>query len=266
MTELNLSRQSKLVPPSELGKWNFEIFGIGSVGSHLTYLLSKTGFRNLRVYDLDTVDEENIGPQCFDFDHIGMNKVDAIADKVKKGAGIDIQTCHGRVEESTQLPMEPDTIYICVFDSFSARKLVYDKVKNMPGIFIDARIGRFEMSHFLVDLSNTIQKEQYEKTFPTSGEGSDLLCGEKASAFINYELVGRMVANIVAYISGKSYIKRFMGNSLNHCYDIQIYEQIEEKKVIETPPVPEPVESGAVEFVLVNEAEETIQPARTSLA
>ncbi|MEW3887717.1 hypothetical protein QOZ60_30725, partial [Pseudomonas aeruginosa] len=62
------------------------------------------------------------------------------------------------------------------------------------------------------------------------------LCGEKASAFINYELVGRMVANIVAYVSGKSYIKRFMGNSLNHCYDIQIYEQVEEKKEVKEEP------------------------------
>ena len=75
---LNLSRQSKLVPEAALSTWNFHIFGVGSVGSHVAHVLAKTGFQNLTVYDNDTVDKENIGPQAFHFAHLKMNKVDAV--------------------------------------------------------------------------------------------------------------------------------------------------------------------------------------------
>ena len=223
MTELNLSRQSLLVPPNELTRWNIHIFGVGSVGSHLALLLAKTGFKNLIVYDMDTVDEENIGPQAYMFEHLGMNKVEAIKDLISKSTGTEVVAKHGQINNESEIEVEPHSIYICVFDSFEARKLVYNKVKDFPGVFIDGRIGAYNLSHFMVDLIHNDQKEEYEKTFPKdNGEGSDLACGEKASAFINYELVGRIVSNIIRYVKGDGYIKRFMGSVINHEHDLEI--------------------------------------------
>jgi predicted ThiF/HesA family dinucleotide-utilizing enzyme len=223
MTGLNLSRQSLLVPPNELTRWNIHIFGVGSVGSHLALLLAKTGFQNLIVYDMDTVDEENIGPQAFMFEHLGQNKVDAIKDLIEKSTGTIIRTNHGRITEESEIELEPHSIYICVFDSFEARKVVYNKVKDFPGVFMDGRIGAYNLSHFMVDLIQDKQKEEYEKTFPKdNGEGSNLACGEKASAFINYEIAGRMVSNLIRYVKGENFIKRFMGNVINHEHDLEI--------------------------------------------
>ena len=218
---MNLSRQSKLVPPDELTKWNFHIFGIGSVGSHIANLLAKTGFQNLFVYDMDKVDEENIGPQAFRISDIGKDKVEAIKEIIKENTDFDIEAINGIVDENTDIPIEPNTFYICVFDSIAGRKMVYDKIKNMPCIFIDGRIGRYEMSHFLVNCVNEDEKTEYEKTLP-SGEGSDLVCGEKASAFINYTIAGLMVSNIINFVKGEPYTKRYLGNALNHLTDIEI--------------------------------------------
>ena len=62
---LTLVRQSKLVPVDEINKYELHIFGVGSVGSHVTNIAAKAGFKNITVYDMDTVDEENISPQAW---------------------------------------------------------------------------------------------------------------------------------------------------------------------------------------------------------
>ena len=112
---LNLSRQEKLVPYEAINQWNMEVYGIGSVGSHVLKTLAKSGFINLKAYDMDTVDEENIAAQAFDFKHIGMSKVDAMAAIIKDSVGIDIKTHNGIIEAKTELTPKANTIYCCFF-------------------------------------------------------------------------------------------------------------------------------------------------------
>ena len=215
MGELDLSRQSKLVPVEALTTWNFHIFGVGSVGSHVAKLLSKTGFKNLTVYDMDKVESPNIGPQAFDFRHMGKLKTEAMVDIIKEVSGVEAKGINGKVDDNTIITPEPNTMYLCFFDSFEGRKIVYNKVKDYPVIFVDGRIGRFDMKHFLIELSDEEQKQYYMRTFPTDdNEGSELQCGEKASAFINYLISSLIVTNIINYVSGNTYEKSFAGNAL----------------------------------------------------
>jgi len=210
--ELNLSRQDKLVPIKKLDNYNLKVFGVGSIGSYVVRALSKTGFKAIEVYDMDKVDKENIGPQAFDFKHIGMNKVDAMVEIVKESAGIDIVPHHGQIIEETQIDAEPNTIYCCFFDSFEGRKLVFNKLKEFPVIFVDGRIGKFDMRHYLINTAIKEYKEDYETTLSQKAVSKEI-CGEKASAPINMQLAGMIVSNIVNYISEKDYTRTFLGNA-----------------------------------------------------
>ena len=151
---LNLSRQSKLVPVDTINLYTLKVFGVGSVGSHFVKTAVKSGFKNIEVYDMDTVEEENIAAQAFDFEHIGQNKVTAMVDICKKAAGIEIIAHHGRVSEEDPIVPEANTIYCCFFDSFEARAMLFDMLKDYPVIFIDARIGQYNMRHYLVEMDN----------------------------------------------------------------------------------------------------------------
>jgi len=222
MNGLNLSRQSRLVPADKLEQYKFEVFGVGSVGSHVVELLAKVGAQHIKVYDMDTVDEENIGPQAFTFSHIGKTKVEAMAEICKESAGLDIETAHGELTEDSEISPEPQTIYICVFDSFAARKMIWKKLKDYPIIFVDGRIGRFDMRHYLIDTSDPKQVEYYTKSIPEEGEGSDLICGEKASAMINYEISAKIVSNIINFVSGRGYEKAFIGNASDAQMNIHV--------------------------------------------
>jgi len=211
--ELNLSRQSKLIPADKLEKWNVHIFGVGSIGSHLTKVLAKSGFKDITVYDMDEVGKENISAQAFDFSHVGMQKVEAMKQIIKQSTGIDIITHDGEITEETPLSAEPNTIYVCVFDSLEARKIVFNKLKDMPIIFVDGRIGGYNLKHFLVDCSNPDEVATYEKTLNPEAR-SDLVCGEKACCPINTEISGKMAMNIIKYIAGLEYTKTHFENVL----------------------------------------------------
>jgi len=221
MVELNLSRQEKLVPTNIINEYTLKVFGVGSVGSHFVNVASKTGFKNIEVYDMDIVEEENIAAQAFSFEHLGLNKVEAIADIVKRGANIDIVTYHGQITEDTIITPEANTIYCCFFDSFEARKLIFDKIKDYPVIFVDARIGLFNMRHYLVNCSDEEERKNYAKSLETKAV-SELACGEKACAPINSIIAGKLVMNILNYIKGKDYLKMHVANGETPSTDMNI--------------------------------------------
>lgn len=218
---LDLSRQSKLVPKKQIDEWTIKVFGVGSIGSHFVKTLAKTGFEHIDVYDMDTVEEENIAAQAFDFRHVGKNKVDAIAEIVKESSALDIKTFHGRITKDTSIEAEPNTMYCVCFDNFEARKLVWNKLKDFPIIFVDARIGQYNLRHYLTDTVNKNWAKEYEESLNPDGS-SDLLCGEKACAPINAMLGGMLTMNLVAYISGKDYVRKFIGNAMTPKNDIVI--------------------------------------------
>lgn len=228
--ELNLSRQAKLVPIETINQYTLKVFGVGSVGSHFTKIAVKSGFKNIEVYDMDIVEEENIAAQAFDFEHIGMNKVDAMVDICKRAAGVDIITHHGQITAETPITPEANTLYCCFFDSFEARQMLFDMLKGYPVIFIDARIGLHNMRHYLVELDNEEQVEKYNKSL-NSGAVSELACGEKACAPVNNIISGKLVVNLINYVSGEDYEKIYMGNAKVPSKDMNI--TIRREKIVE---------------------------------
>ena len=41
------------------------VIGCGALGSWLVFFLLKMGFKNITVYDFDTIEEHNLPNQCF---------------------------------------------------------------------------------------------------------------------------------------------------------------------------------------------------------
>ena len=226
---LNLSRQNKLVPKDKIQDITIKIFGVGSVGSHTAKVLAKTGFKHIELYDMDIVDSENLAAQAFDFKHLKKNKVDAMKEILKDAAGIDAITHHGEITEDTEITPEPNTVYMCFFDSLEARKIVWNKVKDFPVLYIDGRIGRYDMRYYFVDCIVPEEKEEYEKTLSVSGI-SDLECGEKASAPINSMLAGMITMNLVNYIKEEKQIMTFIGNASTPKNNMYILKDISEVK------------------------------------
>jgi len=77
--------------------YEIAVIGAGGIGSHLTSalvpalhrggLLDSTGGITIRVYDSDTVTEENLAHQRFNHDDVGMHKVAAIERSMRPFTG-----------------------------------------------------------------------------------------------------------------------------------------------------------------------------------
>jgi len=209
------------------------VFGVGSVGSHVAKILGKTGFKNIELIDMDEVDSENISAQAFDFAHIGMPKVEAMTKILGDSCGLDyVDVINEEITPESNIIPLPDTIYCCFFDSFEARKLLFDKLKGFQVTFIDGRIGLFNMRHYLIDCGDTEEVKKYEATL-SHGKSIELECGEKATAPINSILAGEIVMNIVNFIKGNDYVFSKIGSGEAPANDLIIVKK--GKKVVEQP-------------------------------
>jgi len=227
--DLNLSRQAKLIPYDEINNFNIKIFGVGSVGSHVAKNLAKAGFKNIEVYDNDIVEAENVSAQAFDFADIKKPKVEAVKEMLERAAGATPVIHNEFITDKTEIVPEANTIYCCFFDSIEARKMLFEKLKTYPIIWVDARIGQYNMRHYLVNCSKKEEVVEYEKTLET-GKSSELACGEKACAPINIQITGRIVMNIINFIRGETYVKKFIGNAERPHKDIVVSEIREVEK------------------------------------
>lgn len=80
-------RQTKLLGKNsmkKLAKTNIAIIGLGSIGSFLSEILARSGFMKLTLVDMDFVDEENLDNQNFNESDIGLAKVEAVENRIKK--------------------------------------------------------------------------------------------------------------------------------------------------------------------------------------
>lgn len=134
-------RQNLILDPTTINSevW---IFGVGTGGSHLTYALSKMGFKIIHILDYDTVEPHNVANQFFKIEDIGRYKIDAIAESVSEFSPylISILKHDVKFDENTEITILDKSIVILAFDTLPARKLVWNKIKGRDVFVLDARM------------------------------------------------------------------------------------------------------------------------------
>lgn len=74
-----VSRQQSLAPFERVSQADCVVVGCGAVGRQLALQLAAMGVRSLRLFDHDTVEEVNMGPQAWRPDQLGARKASALA-------------------------------------------------------------------------------------------------------------------------------------------------------------------------------------------
>ena len=125
--------------------YEIAVIGAGGIGSHLASalipalhrggLLDSTGGITIRVYDSDTVTDENLAHQRFNYQDVGMHKVAAIERSMRPftGACLRVVACPWDVREADD--MTPADLTVVAVDSPIARRVVH----SSNTIFLDLR-------------------------------------------------------------------------------------------------------------------------------
>lgn len=110
-----------------LGAARIVICGVGALGSQLADNLARHGAANLRVIDRDRVEEHNLGTQVFDRAEIGAPKAEAVAARVFRATGAEIEGFNKTLDEKSiaKLLRGADVVVDCL-DNSAGRKLLTD--------------------------------------------------------------------------------------------------------------------------------------------
>jgi hypothetical protein len=193
--------QADVIPVS-LTQVPIQVIGVGAIGSIATYILAKMGFTNITVYDFDKVEPHNVGTQIYTLPQIGMYKVDALQQMIKRDYNIKIKTRNVKCEY-----IDEAEITILAVDSMEERKKLITETVPFPNWVIETRMGLELARIYTFQPSRMSQLEAYKNTLYTAEEAEPLPCGARSVAYNTYfigSIVGSQVKKIITQGVGEA--------------------------------------------------------------
>ena len=165
--------------------------GIGGIGSHVAFLLSRMKPAALFIYDNDMVEAANMSGQLYSVQDIGNSKVSAITNAIINYS--DYNSIFGIFAKYTS-DDEASDIMICGFDNMEARKLFFIKwvthVQSKPVeergncLFIDGRLAAEEFQILCIKGDDSFSIKRYSVDFLFDDEEADeTICSYKQTSF-----------------------------------------------------------------------------------
>jgi len=176
------------------------IGGAGGIGSWLTLLLVRAGFKPT-IYDFDIIEEHNIGGQLFRASDVGIGKVDALHTIIKDYCGEEINTFSEAINQDSPT----HHFMFSAFDNMKARKDLFEVWKkshaNCPvtPLFIDGRLTMEQLQIFCVTPENMDRYEE-EYLFEDS-EVEDAPCTLKQTSHSAAMIASHMVGFFTNHIT-----------------------------------------------------------------
>lgn len=137
MSELSLIRHLPIFDPSKTNP-PIHIIGAGATGSRLWLSLVELGLTNISIYDFDKVEAHNLANQIFLNHHIGMTKVDALADYYVQKTGREPLASFGfynvKVCPETTDPTMLNGIVFLLTDTMESRKDIMQNLIEGSGV------------------------------------------------------------------------------------------------------------------------------------
>ena len=180
----------------DLELYNFHIMGCGAIGSSAASQLARMGATQFTLYDMDKVEDVNVGVSMYDNRDLGKNKVNALKDHIDNINPFCEVITHNE-KFHTYYHTDENDVVILGFDSMEARMDVViqcTQIRNAKPLFIiDGRMGAEHYQQYLI--SNPT-KAKYEKTWYSDEEGSQEPCNRKATSYCTF-MCGAFITNTI---------------------------------------------------------------------
>ena len=181
MTHINFLRHSKFFGPEDVSGVTLNIIGVGATGSWVGLIAAKMGWHNFQVWDLDIVESHNCPNQIYDLDQVGMKKVDAFEQVLKRfnpNVKVIKHDCFFTSEKHSDL-LE-DAVFIAV-DSLSARKDIASCLTDnfFLDIVTETKMGFSHAELNVLDPCDESSIQNYISTLKNDDEITESACNER---------------------------------------------------------------------------------------
>lgn len=179
-------------------KARVHIIGCGSVGSTIAENLARCGVTRITLYDFDEVEAKNVHNQMFFDKHIGMSKVEALADILKE-INPDIEYDLKLEPKGWNGKMLSDYIFLAV-DNIELRKKFVEQHFDNPNIkaVFDVRTALTGAQHYAADWSDRDQKQSLLNTMEFSHDEVEEVtsaCGVTLGVITTVRLISAYAVN-----------------------------------------------------------------------
>lgn len=147
------------------------IAGLGGLGSHIAIALARCGVGQLHLLDFDRVDESNLGRQCYNRNHLGKFKTEALAEQLLAiDADLQVRTDTLRVTEENLSELFKEDDIICeAFDRAETKAMFVNGIlEKFPEKILIAGSGMAGDCS-----SNLIRTRRIMKNFYLCGDGEN---------------------------------------------------------------------------------------------
>jgi hypothetical protein len=196
-------RHSGWVGPEDLTE-TLNIIGCGAVGSHIALLAARMGFQRFVLWDADVVEPHNLANQTYDKEHIGMAKVDALAQVLKRfNSSIRLET-HNEFFTIAQRE-QVDGPLVLATDSMSSRSEIHDVFfmnTNVDHVY-EVRLGFDYGELHVVDNVNPLSCSKWKNTLCKDEEVEEGPCNQRICTTLVSLVSSYAVHNLCARYAAK---------------------------------------------------------------
>jgi sulfur carrier protein ThiS adenylyltransferase len=191
------SRSAAILPPDRLANERVGIIGTGAIGRQVALQLAAAGQLHVELFDHDTVEDVNLGPQGFLMEDIGLPKVEAVSRlMLKMNPDMDIKT-YNRKYRVTDLV---NTVVFCCVDSIETRQHVWESQLGHAELFIDARMAAEALR--VITAYDMNSRVYYPTTLFSEAEAFEGACTARSTIFTSNVAAGIMVEQYSKWLRG----------------------------------------------------------------
>lgn len=157
---MDLCKSYEFFNPDACGE-RIHIIGCGAVGSTLAENLARFGLTKISLYDFDVVEAKNVANQMFTSDDLGKNKVDAVAENLRR-INPDVVDGLRLVKDGYHGQRLSGYVFLCVDNIDLRRQIAESCVGNIyVKAMFDFRMRLTDAQHYAADWSDQKQVDAF---------------------------------------------------------------------------------------------------------
>jgi sulfur carrier protein ThiS adenylyltransferase len=189
------SRQADIVPRDRIDKCIATVIGVGAIGRQVALQLTAMGISHLQLIDFDRVEIHNLATQGYlteDIKHLKVDATSVLCRQMNKDVVI------GVVPDRFKRTMVVGNSVFCCVDSITARKHIWDAVKDKVSFFCDGRMSAEVLR--IITACDSKSRTYYPQTLFSQEQAHAGPCTAKSTIYCANIAAGLMLAQFTKHL------------------------------------------------------------------